>query len=378
MKKSAKKHDNAAAAAQDITAAPGEDAAAPAKKKHRGWLVVLLILAALVLTYIVMLAANRFGASYADLSTTDQKILSEMEAYRAADEKKTVWQGYDLSETPVLAIHGFWGHSYLIDPAGKIKSPEAKEIKMPDGYGIKVYRITAFSLPVLPEKIARSNFNTVGTTYRKYGNNVYYVKYDEDSLTKKNSSEHFITFLSHEAFHYYMQNDWAGGEAPDSTLSADGLKLLGQEYDVLANVQTELQKSNPSEAALKKLALQYTVIVKQRLEKDPDYVKQELDHETIEGTATYVGILASRAAGYDFGVMYFDNVKNVSFADIMPQYEKGGINASYLARRIPYESGALLCLMLEQLDSGNTWQTDLNAQTKTNQLTLYDEVCRVV
>ena len=58
---------------------------------------------------------------------------------------------------------------------------------------------------------------------------------------------------------------------------------------------------------------QYLDIVAQRIQRDPAFLEQELARETVEGTATYVGIRASQLTGYDFGVMYFDNVKDVPF-----------------------------------------------------------------
>ena len=51
-----------------------------------------------------------------------------------------------------------------------------------------------------------------------------------------------------------------------------------------------------------------------------DYVQKEMSAETMEGTATYAGIQASRRVGYDFGVMYFSNRKDVPFSEIITQY----------------------------------------------------------
>lgn len=57
---------------------------------------------------------------------------------------------------------------------------------------------------------------------------------------------------------------------------------------------------------------------------------------------SYVGIKASAIVGYDCGVMYFDNVKNVPFSEIEPNVEAGHCAKSGLADRIPYEMGGLL------------------------------------
>ena len=95
--------------------------------------------------------------------------------------------------------------------------------------------------------------------------------------------------------------------------------------------------------------------------------------ETAEGTAQYVGIKASKIVGYDYGVMYFDNTKDVSFSEVIPMLKAGGIDKSFLADRMPYETGALLCELLEALHVEN-WQEHLNAQTADTPVTLYSEI----
>ena len=85
---------------------------------------------------------------------------------------------------------------------------------------------------------------------------------------------------------------------------------------------------------------------------------------------TYVGIQASRRVGYDFGVMYFSNRKDVPFSEIITQYRAGNIDKSYLADRIPYETGGLLCLLMDELEVPN-WQETLNNQTLDAPVSLY-------
>lgn len=92
--------------------------------------------------------------------------------------------------------------------------------------------------------------------------------------------------------------------------------------------------------------------------------------ETVEGTAQYVCICASRIVGYDYGVMYFDNTSNVSFSEVIPMFRSGGIDESFLDDRMPYETGALLCELLDALGVQG-WQERLNAQTQEAATTLY-------
>ena len=79
--------------------------------------------------------------------------------------------------------------------------------------------------------------------------------------------------------------------------------------------------------------------MEQRLQANPAYLQAELSMETAEGTASYAAIQAARAVGYDLGVMYFDNQKNVSFTEVIPMLRAGKIDASFLADRMPYEPG---------------------------------------
>ena len=68
--------------------------------------------------------------------------------------------------------------------------------------------------------------------------------------------------------------------------------------------------------------------------------------------------------------MYFDNAKNVSLSEVMPNVEEGALDKSFLADRMPYETGALLCLLMDAIDVPN-WQESLNNQTQNNPVTLY-------
>ena len=186
-------------------------------------------------------------------------------------------------------------------------------------------------------------------------------------MSKPYTASHFITFLSHEAFHYYMQDGWpAGSTYSMEELSADGRELLYQEYEVLADLQNALLAGRTDRSALLAYTQQYLDIVAQRIQRDPAFLEQELARET-----TYVGIRASQLTGYDFGVMYFDNVKDVPFSDLRNTVESGRLDAQVLANRIPYETGALLCLLLDRLEVPD-WQAELNRQTPEQPVTLYD------
>ena len=345
------------------------------REKSRPSRVLLIILCCLLIIFAAVIIANHIGTSYDSLNSTDQKVLSELNAYCKADKAEPFWRSYKLSETPIVAISGRLGGAYLIDPDKKVSSLFAARVKLPKSYGITVYRVSAAAPQLLKFKLSAGSFNTLEKTYTLFGNKVYYTRYNKkESIDAKYTSSHYITLLSHEAFHYYMQNSWGEGSRFGDSLSRHDLSLIADEYDILGDVQSELYKSSPSNAKLNEYARSYVAVMKKRIAANPSYLKQELDMEVAEGTAQYVCIKASRAAGYDYGIMYFTNKKNVSFKDVMPEVYKGKIKKSYLADGMPYETGAQLCFLLDRLYGGNSWQTIPNSQTKGHYITLYDVI----
>lgn len=339
------------------------------RKRNVGLFSAIGILIVIITTLIIH---NFFNADYEKLNQTDQKILSEIDAYMKANAQKPIWEDFNLDKNTVLALDGSFGKGYLINPHKHVNRLFAKKIRMPDDYSITVYRITCIAPQLLQFRLP-GNFNTIGKTYKVFGNEVYYTKYETMlSMEKKFSSRHYITFLSHESFHYYMQEKWAGGgRFSMDSLTKDDLELLGKEYVVLGKIQKMLLTNEIDKGELLQYAKEYRDIVKQRISANPTYLKDELSMETSEGTATYVGIKASEMVEYDFGVMYFDNKKNVPITEVMPNVEAGHFNKSFLADRMPYETGALLCMLLDALEISE-WQEMLNSQTLENPVTLFN------
>ena len=202
-------------------------------------------------------------------------------------------------------------------------------------------------------------------------NDIYFVKYDEEkSFEKVYQSDHFAPFLTHESFHYYMQNNWKNYDRPNEQLDDDGMQLFVKQYEILDSISEAIKNSSNKEE-LKNYARQYVDVMEKRIKNNEGYVMSELAHETAEGTAQYLSIKAANVIGYDLGVMYFDNVKNVPFSDVFNQINAGNLGVEFLANRMPYETGAQLCLLFDELQIPN-WQDKLNSQTLENPIYLYD------
>jgi hypothetical protein len=338
---------------------------------HKPLKIFLIVLAVILLIAVGMVICNRFHSDFTKLNKTDQEILREYDKFCAGETEKPLWKGYKLSDKTVVLMSRDSMAVYLVNPTHSIHNVIAKKISLPDSFTLRaVYRVAPIMPSIWRMKVT-GNFNTIGAKYPMFGDDVYYVKYSRTkSLDQKYTSSHFITFLSHEAFHYYMQDKWKSEGNSSVSLSTSDVKLMRQEYDVLKQIQDYLMNGGNDRAKLKDYASQYVLIMELRMAANQDYTLAETSKETAEGTATYVSIKASKIVGYDYGVMYFDNVKNVSFGDVFKQIDAGKVQMDYLYSRMPYETGALLCELLDAMGAPD-WQKTLNQQTLKSPETLY-------
>ena len=332
---------------------------------------LMCIIGIIIIGIVVTISSNHFNANYDNLSEADQKILMEFDKYSKSNSESPIWKDFDLEDKTILSIDKSTKKAFLINPKNDVSNIFTKKINMPENSAITVYRISALA-PQMLQFVFDGNFNTTGKTYKVFGNEIFYTKYsDSQSIKQEFTSSHYITFLSHESFHYYMQENWAGGSrfSTDSLREKD-IELIGKEYEVLGKIQEALLSGNTSKDTLLGYTKEYVNIMDQRIKENKEYLNSELSMETAEGTATYVGIKASDIVGYDYGVMYFDNAKNVSISEVIPKLNEGYLEKSFLAERMPYETGALLCLLMDSLNVPD-WQEKLNEQTKDNPVTLY-------
>lgn len=286
----------------------------------------------------------------------------------------SVWNNYALSRRTILAINKEAGHAFLVNPTAEVKNLFAKEIEMPEDFSIRVYRISTSAPQMLPFKFG-GDFNIIDKEYRLFGNSVYFTKYDSNSVEADYSSNHYITFLTHEAFHYFMQSNWTvSGRFDTSVLTEKDLDLMEEEYEVLEKIYKALENGNKDE--LMSLTSDYVSAVKQRIEQNPEYMQEELQAETNEGTATYVGLNASRMVGYDYKIMHFNassvggEVVEWPFDTVVPMIKNGECSKDAIATDLVYQTGSLLCELLDALEVPD-WQERLNEQTSQLPVTLY-------
>ncbi len=334
------------------------------KKKFKGLKIVLGILLGL---FVIDLATNKLvNTDISDLSRIDRAVTHEYEKFQESDEK--LWQDYKLRDKDIVVINkNFFGNFYLLTKDENVKSIFAKKITN-ENSKINIYRIGKSYPKRL--KFAIGNFNDNNKNYEILGKeNIFYVKYDEESIDKKFNSYHFLPFLSHEALHYYMQSDWDNITFRGLSYNDKELDLLDKEYQILSKIDKAID-SKADKDTLLSLGYDYLKVMDERFEKtDEEKIRAEIFEETMEGAANYVSIKASKIINYDYGILYFDNTKDVDFKEIVPTIKNGAVDQSIIGDRIVYESGALLCEYLDAIGAKN-WQEELNAKGKKD-TTLY-------
>ena len=344
------------------------------KKKKVIKTSLCVLLGIIILIIVGLTCKNKFvNTSYSQLNNTDKKMLTEYNRLYEQTTDKVLWEKFDLADKSILAMSKDSLDTYLINPKVIPNNLLSEKIDMPKEFKLQsVYRIA----PIVPQTLTirlniGSNFSTINNKYTVLRNDVYYIKYDKDtSFEKPNTSNHFTPFLAHESFHYYMQSEWKLSKIPENELNKDDLDMIKEEYQILDNINTELQ-SHKDHNKLNDYAKQYVDIVSKRIQNNKEYVTSELSQETAEGTAQYLTIKTSKLVGYDYGIMYFDNVTNVPLSDIFKQIDAGNFSVNYLYDQMTYQTGALLCFLFDELEIPN-WQDKLNSQTLENPIYLYD------
>lgn len=324
-------------------------------KRSKTSKLLKIFLGLILITGIFVIVNKAKSASYEKLADLDKAIFDQYKDFAKSDGD--IWQDYNLKDKDIVAVNGkFFGEAYLFTKDSNIKSIFAKKVDLPEDYGFSAYRIAK----IHPKRYISGNFNTHGKKYSILGKeNIFFVKYNDDSVNKAFTSNHFLPFLAHEAFHYYMQDGWTNDTFRGLSYNEDELALLDKEYQVLDKIDQELKGSSDKEKLILYVK-EYIDVMDQRFEStDAEKIKAEINEELVEGTAQYLTIKASQIVNYDYGILYFDNTKDVRFKDIVPTIKFGQVDQSIIGDRIVYDSGALLCELLDSISTEN-WQEVLN------------------
>lgn len=148
-------------------------------------------------------------------------------------------------------------------------------------------------------------------------------------------------------------------------------ELLEKEYVLLDEIWTQMRKRIRDKEALYDLAEEYVAAAKALEAEDPELAAHYAERETVEGSAEYVGIQASRIVGYDYGVMYFTNQTDVPFSTVVPNVEAGLVSRDFVADSIPYRTGATLCQLMDAMELTD-WQERLNSREEATLLSVLE------
>lgn len=340
------------------------------KKRKSGSIFLRLILALFVI-FSAGIGINKvLNNDFEDLSVLDKDVISEYDKFIANGE--SLWKDYKLEDKDLVFVNkNAFGSAYLITK-NDISSIFTKDINFSKKNPYKVYRISRF----YPKRInyIMGNFNTNGKSYRAFGqDDIFYIKYTDESISKKLTSKHFMPYLAHEAFHFYMQGDWKNLSFRGLSYDEDELDLLDREYQILDEINNGID-NDISKDELLELTRSYLDIMDERFKHtDKEKLESELFEETMEGIANYITIKTSKIVGYDYDIMYFENTKDINFSDVVPTIRKGEIGQDILGDKIVYESGAVLTKLIERLEYDDAWQDEINNRG-ANGFTLYSYI----
>ncbi len=331
--------------------------------------VACALATALVAVGVASFAINQLNPAthvYDSMEGADRQALGELSALARGEAETELWEGFSVTAHPVFALKSAWGGGFLANPGSDPSGIFARKVEMPEGAGLDVYSVAGLAPDVL-QFLVPANFNSIGETVGVLGSDVYFLRYGESSFSKACDSGHFATMLAHEAFHYYAQNNWSGPSRFETEgLSSADLDLLEEQYGVLDEMADALAAETADAQALGALCDHYLDVAARRMAVNPSYMREEQAAETIEGTATYVGIKASEMVGYDFKVMRMaqdgGEPVDLSFAALAGLMRDGTLDVSSISTDWTYQSGALLCQVLDALGAEG-WQAKLNAQT---------------
>ncbi|EAD9617555.1 hypothetical protein LSA88_002885 [Listeria monocytogenes] len=373
------------------------------KKHKRGLKICLAIVTVVILFLVVMTVLNKtFHVSYDQMDKTDQAFFKQLNTLYSKTKNKPLWQGYNLAENPILfvrkgnqlnfseeTVNLIRGNVYAVGVKGLEGKWYAKKINLPDSYEMPdVYRLSITTPGIWETWSPLGNFSSIAIdektgktkqTNMQVGDSshVYYFKYSKGNIEKPlNPSQSAIPFYTHEAFHYFVQKDWQGsdGNIGLESKNAEWYSLLGLQYKVLDNIMEEVQQKDTDgvSAAL----ADYRVVSDARRKLDSKGYQDEKSHETIEGTATYVGIKSSDLTGGDpIKLQLLSGAKDDEHRKFFTLFESIAYSPSYVSefKWNRYDSGALLSAALDEVDSNN-WQSIFNQKASNESYTLDDRI----
>ncbi|MBH5317061.1 hypothetical protein I6N90_04465 [Paenibacillus sp. GSMTC-2017] len=363
------------------------------KKSHLKKITISLLSIAIVVIGYLIVGNKLFNKRYDRLNETDRTMFAQLnELYtNTANTKEALWRGYQLNKLPIILVakgnslnnssgtfNAIRRTAYTVGISGLADKWYTQKITMPDHFTLQnVYRLSALTPGVGSTWNPIGNFSTFGENISLGdATNAYYFKYNNKNLENPiKESQYFIPFLIHENFHHSVQLAWKSdsGDVRIEEKNAEWFEYLGYQFAALDGIKDAIV--NNDKEAMKRAVAEYVVISEYRKQQDIHTYSSEKLHETLEGTATYVGIKASTHASTPPLLLLpgapSEEQRNFSYFFTSIAHHPGYLSEIKWNR---YESGALLCFALDKLLEDQSWQQKLNAQKSNSPVTIYDLV----
>lgn len=332
------------------------------------WVVAIL----LVLVILVGIVGNlTLKTKEKQLSQVDQKMMTDLEKLNQSLAEKPLWPDFKLNEYPLLLINkSNIIKTYYAANFEKTNSIGAKAIDLGDEKETKISRYSPLYPSILPMNFSLGNFSTTDSTKAIDKNEpVFYFKYDKNNFATQPPGNQFIIILTHEAFHFYQQKNWADGQPDSHQLAQDDLALLGLSYKILDELNQPILAENKILALLQ----DYLTVSNERQKLNKSYVAEESKKEVIEGTASYAGREAGKRIDKDYKILEFENGGQPTFYEVFETMSRGDFGTDFIVDFGLYNSGNVLANSLDKIEE-TTWKEKLNQQTKENVVSFVDVI----
>lgn len=348
------------------------------KKYNKTILIITTIFIMMVICLVVDIILNKtLHTKYEKFNSTDKEMFEKLSnIYGEFNENSDeLWsENYKLNEMPMILIRTnkdkgiVRKYAYAINVGGIDKNIFAKKMTMTKDLNLpKVYRLSKFDTNMISTWFP-SNFGTINIEEKQ----AFYFKYHPKMIENPDLYFDFSSFLLHESFHVYNQENWmydklGNGEYIENyPTNKENYALMGVEFELLDKC---MQENNKSE--IKRYLKQWTMIRAYRYEKWPQLIG-ETKTEAIEGTARYIEYKYSELMGGNLTVLATkEKPYHVTFTYAFDCIASGkGPKTSYLKRTMKYETGSALGLIMDNVNI--KWKKDIEDSKSERGETQYE------
>lgn len=324
--------------------------------KSKGKIIIITFLALLFGIVLGNILINKFyNTNYNNFNSVDKEMFNKLsDIYKEFDKNgEELWPDYDFEKKPLILIRTykdkgvFRKYAYAINVDGMKEGIFSKEVTMPKDLDLpKVYRISSLD-PQLFKSFMPGNFGAVDIK----GQKVFYFKYYPKMIENPDLYFDFSSFLLHESFHTYKQENWEydkndGEYIENYPNNKENYALMGVEFSLLDKC---LETNNKED--IQKYLKDWTIIRTYRYEKWPQ-LKNETNTEAIEGTSRYMEYEYSKLTGGKLTVLANKEAPyHVTFIHAFNYIADGKAESpEFLKRPMRYEVGAALGLLMDELN----------------------------